>query len=149
MTYSKDDMIKWVKSHKKQLAAVGISAIAVVALILAIKNREALANIMKNIVASVSKPANTVTSQSASAVKAGSYAQVTDIAKAVSEPVQSITTSAQIDKIPFDVHKHVRNLPDGYHASPEKVATALENGIELLNNQTWVVNYTKGLPIAG
>ena len=149
MIENKDNFIKWVKSHKKQLAAVGISAIVIVALILTIKNREALTDLMKGIVNSISKPANTVTAQSASVIKAGSSAQVTDISKAVAEPVQSATTSAKIDKIPFEVHKHVRNLPEGYHASPEKVATALDNGIELLNNQTWVADYTKGLPVAG
>ncbi len=45
----------------------------------------------------------------------------------------------------IDVHKHVRNLAPGYSASPEKVASAVENGIELLENQTWVKDYTKNI----
>lgn len=32
----------------------------------------------------------------------------------------------------------IRNLPDGWSASPEKVAEALALGIELLEGQTWV-----------
>lgn len=50
-----------------------------------------------------------------------------------------------VDKLPFDVHKHIRNLAPGAHPSPEKVATALENGMELQQNQTWVKDYTKRL----
>ena len=44
---------------------------------------------------------------------------------------------------PISVKMHRRNLPNGYKASPKKVATALERGIELGTHQTWVDNYTK------
>ncbi len=149
MKEDKNTFIKWIKEHKKELKIAGISVAVLIALVLAIKNRAALADVMKKVMASVSKSNKTVAAQTVKAVKADSCARVTDIAKAVPQPTQSITTSAQVDRIPFDVHKHVRNLPEGYHASPDKIATALENGIELLENQTWVVDYTKGLPIAG
>lgn len=46
--------------------------------------------------------------------------------------------------VPFEVRKHVRNLPNGWNASNEKIATALENGIVLLDGQTWVDGYMKG-----
>lgn len=37
--------------------------------------------------------------------------------------------------------KHIRKLPDGWQASPEKVATAKENGFDLRPGETWVDDY--------
>ena len=37
--------------------------------------------------------------------------------------------------------KHVRKLPDGWKASPEKIATSKENGFDLKEGETWVDNY--------
>ena len=37
--------------------------------------------------------------------------------------------------------KHIRNLPEGYNASAEKVATAEEHGFSLGEGQTWVDDY--------
>ena len=45
---------------------------------------------------------------------------------------------------PFEVGKHPRNLPEGWTPSPEKIASALENGFELSERQTWVRTFTKG-----
>ena len=40
---------------------------------------------------------------------------------------------------PHHASKHIRNLPKGQKASPEKIATAKENGFDdLKENQTWV-----------
>ena len=38
----------------------------------------------------------------------------------------------------FHRNKHLRKLPKGWHASPEKIATARENGFELQDGETWV-----------
>lgn len=46
---------------------------------------------------------------------------------------------------PYDVSKHIRNLPKGQRASAEKIATAMENGFELKEGQTWVTDYVKGV----
>lgn len=43
----------------------------------------------------------------------------------------------------FDVSTHIRNLPKGWKASPEKIAEAAELGINLLDNQTLVDSYMK------
>lgn len=42
-----------------------------------------------------------------------------------------------------DIHrsKHIRNLPKGQSASPEKIRTAEENGFILKDGQTWVDDY--------
>lgn len=49
---------------------------------------------------------------------------------------------------PFDVCAHVRNLPEGWHASPEKLAEAAALHIILLPNQTLVDAYVKGERVA-
>lgn len=45
---------------------------------------------------------------------------------------------------PFDVSSHIRNLPNGWEASAEKIAMAVEMGFELKPGQTWVESYVKG-----
>lgn len=49
---------------------------------------------------------------------------------------------------PFDVCAHVRTLPEGWHASPEKLAEAAALHIILLPNQTLVDSYVKGKQVA-
>ena len=46
---------------------------------------------------------------------------------------------------PFEVRGFVRNLPKGYHASQEKITEACSNNIILLDGQTWVNSYMKGV----
>lgn len=41
------------------------------------------------------------------------------------------------------VHMHVRNLPEGWAPSAEKLARAEELGIDLEEGQTWVIEYLK------
>ena len=48
------------------------------------------------------------------------------------------------DSKPVFVSEHIRNLPDGWHPSPEKIAEAEEKNIPLTDGQTWVDSYTKG-----
>lgn len=63
-------------------------------------------------------------------------------------PVIAEQTAAAVTRnscsVPFDVSAHLRTLPEGCHASAEKVATALENGFVLQEGQTWVEAFTKG-----
>lgn len=46
---------------------------------------------------------------------------------------------------PFVVKGFIRNLPEGQHPSPEKVSRALELGIVLGENQTYVETYLKNV----
>lgn len=59
------------------------------------------------------------------------------------EAPESIIENA-VSIIPVAVNKHIRNLPDGWKASPKKIASATENGYILESGQTWVDNYTRG-----
>lgn len=58
------------------------------------------------------------------------------------ENESSISPASGIEEdnvIPHHASKHIRNLPKGQKASPEKIATAKENGFDdLKENQTWV-----------
>ena len=72
---------------------------------------------------------------------------VTDIPPApASEIVTAVASNSET--LPFEVSRHIRNLPDGWHASPEKVAEALKNNIILMDGQTWVDSYVKGGVVA-
>ena len=48
------------------------------------------------------------------------------------------------ERVPHDVSRHIRNLHEGWEASIEKLATALEHGFELQPGQTWVEAYRTG-----
>ena len=59
------------------------------------------------------------------------------------EIVQNIIIESHNDVKCIDVCSHLRTLPDGWIASPEKVSSAIEYGFELAENQTWVSEYIK------
>ena len=42
-----------------------------------------------------------------------------------------------------EVSKHIRNLPEGWTPSVEKLTAAISNGFELAENQTWVADYSR------
>ena len=58
------------------------------------------------------------------------------------ENESSISPASEVeedDVKPHHASKHIRTLPKGFKASPEKIATAKENGFDYLKeNQTWV-----------
>lgn len=58
------------------------------------------------------------------------------------ENESSISPASEVeedDVKPHHASKHIRTLPNGFKASPEKIATAKENGFDdLKENQTWV-----------
>lgn len=57
---------------------------------------------------------------------------------------ESIEVSPESQKTTScEVSKHIRNLPDGHHASQAKRDSATEYGITLGEGQTWVESYNK------
>lgn len=145
----KCSFIDWVKTHKKELIIAGISVATLIGIILGIKNRDALMKMWAELKDAISKTARTTkrvpTEKTVIPIE---VEKTTAVVEVNPPPKLVVVDSTTVDKIPFDVQKHVRNLHPGYHPSPEKVSTALENGIELLPNQTWVKDYTKGLATA-
>ena len=132
-------LIRWIKKHKKMLIAAGISIGVLILVVLGIKNKAAL----KALWDSLKGAANHPTANAAEKV-----------AKVVSEippePIQEAISAiaSNSETLPFEVSRHIRNLPVGWHASPEKVAEALKNNIILMDGQTWVDSYMKGVVAA-
>ena len=137
----KGTYITWVKSHKKELIFAGISITSIIGIILGIKNKDSIEALWKALQKSVAQvPADKaivkVTENTLPVVAAVS---TTDM---ISLPVHREYMAA------FDVTEHIRNLHEGWHASPEKIAAAASHNIELLPGQTWVENYIKGAIVA-
>lgn len=69
--------------------------------------------------------------------------------EAASEKIANNSAEVITDKkpinngMPFGVRGGIRNLPNGYHPSPEKIAQALKCGIVLGEHQTLVCPYMK------
>ena len=120
-------LIRWIKDHKKQMIIAGISIGTLILIILGIKNRAAIKAVWDSLKGVVKHP----TAKAAE-----------EVAKVVTEIVTAVVSNSET--LPFEVSRHIRNLPDGWHASPEKVAEALKNNIILMDGQTWVDSYVKG-----
>lgn len=130
--------ITWVKSHKKELIFAGISTVSLIGIILGIKSRDSMEALWRSLQKSVAQ---------APADKA--IVKVTENTLPV---VTTVSTTNMISlpvhreyRVAFDVTEHIRNLHEGWHASPEKIAAAASHNIELLPGQTLVENYTKGV----
>ena len=147
MEGQKKGFIQWVKAHKKELVITGVSMAAIIAAIVAIKNKDSIVALRESLRKSIDKtPVKPV---------ANSYGAAEDIIHE-SVPVIETISESQVIQFPvgrtirssFDVSAHTRKLPDGFQASAEKIATAAEYGYELMPGQTWVVPHTKGVSIA-
>lgn len=118
-------LIRWVKKHRKAIAAVAGGAAI-------IGGGIALANHHSNM---------------------NSIQTLTDAFQTTTEnnliPAEVKTTTVQqVATVPYEVSKHLRNLHEGWHPSAEKIASATANGFELGEGQTWVDTFTKGAGVA-
>ena len=125
----KTKLIRWIKENRKVLIATGISIGLIIAIVLGIKNADALKAVWASLRNTTAKAAMDTGKHSAH--------MITNQAR--------ITVARNNPVGPFDVSAHLRNLHEGCHASAEKIATALENGFSLKEGQTWVEAYTKGI----
>lgn len=127
-----NQMIQWIKAHKKQLILAGIGIAALIALVLGIKNKEMLKALWASLRGAVEPTADSI-----------SGAVTTTVTEIPTEtPVLLLSNDTHV---PQEVRRHIRNLHEGWHASPEKLADAREMGIILQEGQTWVDNYMKGV----
>ena len=113
--------VNWVKKHKKQLIIAGVSTAAIISIIVGIENQKALEEVWASLRKLIEKKPDVIS--------------VVDNTVSITEvtPVKDIVTTG---KIPHDVAEHLRNLPEGWKASAEKIATAAEHGYDLLPGQT-------------
>lgn len=128
-------LICWIKEHKKELVIAGISAGTIILIVLGIKNREIIKAIWDSLKKAVKQPTVKVTETITKVTVEIPQEHIQEAITAVASNTESLS---------FEVSRHIRNLPDGWHASPEKVAEALKNDIVLMDGQTWVDSYVKG-----
>ena len=126
-------LIRWIREHKKALIIAGISIGTLIAIVLGIKNREAIKALWASLRKATEKPA----------IHAVKVPPLEPVSPVIEDMVAVV--AQHNETISFDVAKHIRNLPEGWHASADKIATALENGFELAEGQTWVNDYMKGV----
>lgn len=133
------ELIRWVKKHRKQLIIAGISVGALFLIILGIRNRKTIVAIWSSLREAVLRaPAKT----------AETAVRVTVDPPIVPAREVVTTIASNSETLPFEVRRHIRNLPAGWHASPVKVAEASANNIILMDGQTWVDTYMKGCAAA-
>lgn len=137
MEDQKTGFIEWVKAHKKQLTIAGISTLAIIGIALGIKNKDAIIELWESLQKSISK--------SPSETPAPKTMEIQSTMSEIVAETKEVTRVYTPSTIPFNVKDHLRNLPEGWHASPEKITEAELLGIELLPNQTLVNSYTKGV----
>ncbi|MCR5417871.1 MAG: hypothetical protein K6E84_03055 [Lachnospiraceae bacterium] len=133
MEREKKTFVDWIKKHKRELLVAGVSIAAIIAMVIGIKERKALEEAWSSLRSMVEKTPEHVFD--AKPVPSMDAEPVKDIVK------MSITS---VDKIPHDVAEHLRNLPEGWKASAQKIATAADHGYDLLPGQTWVEAYRTG-----
>ena len=124
----KSKLIRWIKKNRKVLTAAGISIGLIIGIALGLKNADELKALWTSLQNTPATPVKTATKPSTPVITEQTAAAVTRNSCAV----------------PFDVSAHLRTLPEGWHASADKVATALDNGFVLKEGQTWVETFTKG-----
>lgn len=129
-------LTQWVKEHEKELIIAGVSIAVISAVIIGIKNHKALEKVWESLRNLVEKTSDTVP-----VANTISFAEVTPV-----KDIEEIGIVA--NRIPHSVVEHLRNLPEGWRASEEKIATAAEHGYDLLPGQTWVETYRTGGRVA-
>ena len=124
---------KWVKEHRTELA-VGGGILVISAAAVLICKKVTSANIGQGLKNAGGIPREPIISN--------------DTITKVTREVSSCKVTS-IEKSPHAVSEHIRNLPRGWEASPEKIASAAEHGYELLPGQTWVEAYSTGRTAGG
>ena len=131
MENEKKTFVDWIKAHKKELIIAGVSIVAIIAAVIGIKNHKDLEKAWASLRKIVEKTLKTIPVKKTVPVTG-------DV------PVKKIVDIIPAEKVPHDVVEHLRNLPEGWRASEQKIATAAEHGYNLLPGQTWVESYKTG-----
>lgn len=126
----------WWERNKKKVLIIGGVVVAVGVGVLAFKNKDALIALVKG-----GKKLSS---------KVPPIADTT-IIETTTEVITTVETEAiTVNKTlnngdPFGVEGFIRNLPDGWHPSTEKIAQAAALGIKLGEHQTLVDPYMKNV----
>lgn len=140
----KQSIIEWVKAHKKELIAAGISIAVIVGIVLGLKNKEAISDYFKSLKCVIEKQGQRIKviaepSNQTIEIKTGTVPEI------IEDAGFAILDRDINKKSPHDVSAHLRMLPEGWHASAEKIITARDHGFELPDEGfTWVNKYSTG-----
>lgn len=122
---NKKSFFEKVKEHKTEIIIAGVTIITIAGVVLIAKNRNLFSD--RNV---------------AKLLKDGAKVNV-DVIPHIAEATENTVISIQSNERIIDVSKHIRNLPEGWKASSEKLDSAIKSGIALAANQTWVDSYSK------
>ena len=133
MKKEKQRLTEWAEEHKEELIGAAAGLAVGIAGVLVFKNWGSIRMALGT--------ACLPDAVSGSAWKLPT--KVAENAAMVAEEAGNATLAS--NKAPHIVSAHIRNLPDGFSASPAKVALAAANGFNLEPGQTWVRLYQTGL----
>lgn len=127
---------EWIKNHRKKLILTGVSITCILGVVIGVKSKMVVKEITK------------VPEKKLGIIKGGA-----DRKAMVSETAGLLKTidvveKEKVSKDSTEVCSHIRNLPDGWKASTEKIVTAAEKGYVLEEGQTWVEMYIKERVVA-
>lgn len=143
----KKGFIEWIRANKKELMIAGICIMAIIATVLLCSNRESIIALWDKLKKTLKKsPVNKLAEISMGSIVDATNPTAVNAVEVVVEPVANVVRS--LPQNPFEVTAHIRNLPEGWCASADKIATAAEHGYELLQGQTWVKGYIKNEIVA-
>ena len=128
-------MIHWIKKHKTALVIAGISIGSLILLVLGIRNKEKIVSIWDLLKSATETPSLGIPDSVRESA-------IDSLPEHIQKYVETKDTCS--DRVRFRVSGHIRNLPDGWNASPQKIDSALKYNIILMDGQTWVDSYLKG-----
>lgn len=147
MKDQKNGFIKWIKANKKELIIAGVSITTIIGIIVVIINKDSIMALWESLRKRVENTPVKISTASREIIECVVHepAQVVEVVSATE--IIKFPSNHNV-QVPFEVCDHIRNLPDGWHASAKKITTAAVYGYDLKPGQTWVDTYTKGVSVA-
>lgn len=121
----KKSFFEKVKEHKTEIIIVSVTIVSAVGAILIVKNWDVIKG-------------QTVDNLFKNGMKAND-----NIIPHATEAIENAVISIPSNERVIDVSKHIRNLPEGWKASAEKLDSAIKTEFVLGAHQTWVDDYSK------
>ncbi len=109
MEEQKKGFLAWVKNHRKELIIAGISATALIGIIICLKNRDSIEALWKSLIGAIEKSPTEAPKISQTTIEkiAQSSVTVTDV---INPTEIVVTNTKRTFQDPFEVSDHIRNL---------------------------------------
>lgn len=131
---------QWIKEHKKHLLLGGTCIVSLIAIAFGVKHSDKLSEVCETVHRAFEEFGKRKDDDPEVSIEIP--ITIVDV-----QPKETAHFKTN-DVVPFEVCRHIRNLPEGRHASQEKIAAAREENITLEDGQTWVEHYMKGIETA-